>query len=633
MPWYEDYFTADFWAYADAEYSPERTREEVSYLAGVLREHAPGRRVLDLGCGTGRHAIGLARLGFDVTGVDVVEQTLARASKVAAEAGVRVRFCRADLLTSLDWGVGEVDAAICVQAFGWGTDPDQLRLLRAVRALLPADGLLVLDHSSILAIMKMYQPRAQATIGAATFAFHRQYDPVTGRSAGEVRVRRADGSQAVLPDDIRMYTPAEVSGLLARAGYEVIGADADFRAGRPVAIGSRYVQFLARPASQVESALAGHQGVEPGPAEVDLRWAPDEAGFAAAAVAAAWAKVAADPLALPELARRYDVTDPYGGGRAAPVLAAHLGWPAGAGSGAGSGGLAGSGGSTLGADRVSVGAGVTGLLHNLARLADGGTVLTASDGHPQLAEAAAAAGITVAVAPLTDPEAAAAAVAEFRPAVTVLDRPTTTGASWTLPMISELAASTASVGGVLVVDESYACYLPPGDSAAPLTESLDRLIVLRGVSKGFCCGGLRIGFAICSPPLAAAVRSVLAPLAASALALDVALELLSRPDQLASLRARIAEVKPALEAAVGAAGIATLPTDPRVPWIALRRDPAAEATLARCQLIAKAVPVLRPTSALVPAVPGLLRMSVPLSADRADAVLSALARAAAGMTH
>ncbi|HET9896265.1 MAG TPA: aminotransferase class I/II-fold pyridoxal phosphate-dependent enzyme [Streptosporangiaceae bacterium] len=610
MPWYEDYFTEDFWTYADAEYTPERTRTEVSYLARVLAEHAPGRRVLDLGCGTGRHAIGLARLGFDVTGVDVVEQTLARASAEAAEAGARVRFCRADLLTTADWGVGQVDAAICVQAFGWGTDADQLRMLRAVRELLPEDGLLVLDHSSILAITKMYQPRAQATIGQATFAFHRQYDPVTGRSAGQVRVRRADGSLAVLSDDIRMYSPAEVGGLLARAGFEVLGVDADFRAGRPVTIGARYVQFLARPASRVESALAGHQG-SPGPAEIDLRWAPDEADFAAPAVAAAWAKVAAEPSALPDLARRYDLTDPYGGHRAAPVLSAQLGF-----------------GSALSADRVSVGAGVTGLLHDLAGLADGGTVLTAPDGHPQLAEAAAAAGIRVAVAPLPDPVTAIAAVAEFRPAVTVLDRPTTTGERWTLPMIGELAASTAGVGGVLVVDESYACYLPPGDSAAPLTQSLERLIVVRGVSKGFCCGGLRIGFAICSPGLAVAVRSVLAPLACSALALDVALQLLSGADQLGPLRERIAVMKPALECAVRATGIGVLPTDPRVPWIVLRRDPATEATLASCRLVAKAVPVLCPASAA--AGPGLLRMSVPLSAERAGAVMAALARAADG---
>lgn len=598
MPWYQDYFTADFWSYADAEYSQERTRAEVGYLAEVIERHAPGRRVLDLGCGTGRHAIGLARLGFEVTGVDFAAPTLERAALAAAKAGVEVTFQRADLLADPDWGVAAADAAICVQSFGWGTDFDQLRILRQVRDLLGPRGLLVLDHSSILAITRSFQPRAQATISAGTFTFTRHYDPVTGRSAGEILVERSDGSKAVLPDDIRMYSPVEVGALLDRAGYDVLGSDADFLAGRPVTIETRYVQFLARPARRVESALTGHQG-QAGPADVDLRWAPDEADLTASAVAAAWAKVAADPGALPDLARRYDVTDPYGGARAAGILAAHLGWQPAA---------------TLSADRVSVGAGVTGLLHNLARLADGGTVLIAPDGHPQLAEAASAAGIGVVVRPLPDLETASAAVAQAGPAVVVLDRPAMTGPRWPARDVAELATSTARAGGVLVVDESYACYLPPGDSVARLTETVRRLIVLRGVSKGFCCGGLRIGFAICSPDLAGAARSVLAPLAGSALALDVALDLLARPDQLAALRARIAEIKPRLQAAVARAGITVLPTDVHVPWLALRADEPTTTFLAQRHLVVK------------DAGPHLLRMSVPLSAGRVEATMTALAR-------
>lgn len=636
MPWYDDYFTADYWAYADAEYTPERTAAEVDYLAGVLDRHAPGRRVLDLGCGTGRHAIALARLGFEMTGVDASAGTLRRAAQAAADAGVPLRLRRADLLGPADWGVPPADAAICVQAFGWGSDADQLRLLRTVRRLLAPDGLLVLDHSSILAITRMYQSRAQARIGAATFTFTREYNPVSGRSGGHVLVQRADGSQAVLPDDVRLYTPAEVGTLLARAGFDVARVDADFRADAPVTIGTRYVQFLGVPARGVESALAGHRG-QPPAGTIDLRWAPDEAEFSRAAVAAAWARLTADPLALPDLARRYDLADPYGGARTAPVLAAHLGWPA---------------GSAPGQDRVSVGAGVTGLLHGLSRLADGGTVLIAPDGHPQLAEAAAAAGVTVAVAPLTDPATAAAAVADVRPAVTVIDRPAMTGRHWSLPMISELATSTAQAGGILVVDETCACYLPPGDSAAPLTDTVPGLIVLRGVSKGYCCGGLRIGLAVTSPGLAAQVRAVLAPLAGAALSLDVALELLRQPDPLAPLRARIEAVKPRIEAALRRAGIPVIETDEHVPWIALPADQATRTALARCALTVKEVPVLH--SGLLAGRArsggtdpgsggengsggedgsgrfgsGLLRMSVPLSSERLDAVVAALARAA-----
>ncbi|HEY2576900.1 MAG TPA: aminotransferase class I/II-fold pyridoxal phosphate-dependent enzyme [Streptosporangiaceae bacterium] len=650
MAWYDSYFTADYWAYADAEYTPERTEAEVAYLAGLL---AGASRVLDLGCGTGRHAVALARRGFRVTGVDASAYALRRAAQAAAGAGVRLELHQADLLGSSAWGVPSADAAICVQAFGWGSDTDQLRMLRTVRRLLPGDGLFVLDHSSILAITRMYQPSAQAQIGGASFTFSREYDPLTGRSGGQVQVTRPDGSEAVLPDNVRLYTPAEVGALLTRAGFDVTRTDADFQAGAPVTIATRYVQFVATPARRITSALEGHRAQAP-PGAIDLRSAPDEAYFSQPAVTAAWARLSSDPLGLPTLARRYDLADPYGGIRSAPVLAANLAW-------------------SLSPYRVTAGAGVTGLLHSLARLADGGTILTDPSGHPQLAEAAAAVSSQVAVAPLSDPAAAATAVATFRPLVTVLDRPALTGRHWTLPMIAELARTTAQAGGVLVVDESCACYLPPGASAAPLTDTSPGLIVLRGISKGYCCGGLRIGFAVASPDLAAAVRAVLPPLAASALSLSVALELLTQPDPLAPLRARIAKVKPVIQAAARRAGLPLTETDQHVPWLALLADPATKATLTRCGLVAKEVPVLpataapaAPSASSAPAVPsassvlsvlsassvlsvpsassvlsvpsvpsvpsapqpGLLRMSLPLSAQRLAAVTAALSRAA-----
>lgn len=57
----------------------------------------PFGRALDIGCGTGDHAVNLARRGWDVTGVDFVPRALLAARAKATEAGVNVRFLHADV--------------------------------------------------------------------------------------------------------------------------------------------------------------------------------------------------------------------------------------------------------------------------------------------------------------------------------------------------------------------------------------------------------------------------------------------------------------------------------------------------------------------------------------------------------
>jgi SAM-dependent methyltransferase len=69
----------------------------------------PGSRVLDLACGTGRHAIAAAQLGADVVAVDRDSDTLASAREFAAQAGVRVDWQQADLEDDWpDWGLFDV---------------------------------------------------------------------------------------------------------------------------------------------------------------------------------------------------------------------------------------------------------------------------------------------------------------------------------------------------------------------------------------------------------------------------------------------------------------------------------------------------------------------------------------------
>ncbi len=75
-------------------------------LPALLRAAVTGRaprprKVIEFGCGAGNYVIALAKLGFDVTGVDVAETAIGIAAAAARRAGVACRFVAADVLGAL----------------------------------------------------------------------------------------------------------------------------------------------------------------------------------------------------------------------------------------------------------------------------------------------------------------------------------------------------------------------------------------------------------------------------------------------------------------------------------------------------------------------------------------------------
>jgi SAM-dependent methyltransferase len=73
-------------------------RDEVpAQVKEIARELPRAERALDVGCGTGRDAVYLARQGWDVTGVDAVPKALDAAGKRAESAGAEVEWVRGDV--------------------------------------------------------------------------------------------------------------------------------------------------------------------------------------------------------------------------------------------------------------------------------------------------------------------------------------------------------------------------------------------------------------------------------------------------------------------------------------------------------------------------------------------------------
>lgn len=195
----------------------QNTDTEVTFLLDELKV-AAGAKVLDLGCGTGRHAVALAGHGLRVTGIDLSDDMLAVAAATAQAAGVDVEWVAQDARAFR--GTPTYDAAYCVCEgalclLAAEDDPFErdMGILREVCKALKPGGLFVVNVLSALRHIRMFSDEDVAA---------GKYDPLTLVEFGEATFETPDGPET-LPMRERGYTAPELRLILRQAGFEVLG--------------------------------------------------------------------------------------------------------------------------------------------------------------------------------------------------------------------------------------------------------------------------------------------------------------------------------------------------------------------------------------------------------------------------
>lgn len=216
--WYEALF-ANFGKTYDKEAFTQGTVGEVDFVERELGTDR-SKRILDIGCGTGRHAIELTRRGYRVTGFDLSEGQLRLAREKAAAAGVDVEFQRRDA-TEPHFNQ-EFDAAImfCEGAFPlMETDEKNYAILKhAGVALRPGGKLLLTTLNALFPLFHSVKDFLGAggsgtTIGKLTF------DLMTFRERAALTFTDDAGLSQTIETNERYYTPPEMRWLLQTAGF------------------------------------------------------------------------------------------------------------------------------------------------------------------------------------------------------------------------------------------------------------------------------------------------------------------------------------------------------------------------------------------------------------------------------
>ncbi|HEU5180516.1 MAG TPA: class I SAM-dependent methyltransferase [Candidatus Polarisedimenticolia bacterium] len=219
LRWYETFFRGvalDFWRQA---VPPDQSRLEAEFLAAELKL-PPGGHVLDIPCGSGRHALALASLGYRVTGLDLSHEQIEEARRLSAEAGLRIEWREGDM-KDLE-GSEEVDGAYCMgNSFGYMPPEETHRFIAAVARSLKPGGRFVMDTGMAAeSILSRLKDREWAPVGEILFLEENRY--LLAESCIETTYTFVRRGETIVRTGLQwVYTLRELRALLGGEGLRV----------------------------------------------------------------------------------------------------------------------------------------------------------------------------------------------------------------------------------------------------------------------------------------------------------------------------------------------------------------------------------------------------------------------------
>ena len=221
--WYEALFENYALKY-DQESFVQGTVGECDFIEQEIN-YDKTTRILDIGCGTGRHAIELSKRGYSVTGIDLSESLLNRAKEKASEQNLPINFEQHDARKLTFFNEFDLIIMLCEGAFClMETDEMNFQILRnASNALKPKGKLIFTTLNGLFPLFHSVKEfLASATQeGNATSSNH-SFDLMTFRDRNTIQIEDDLGNTKELECNERYYVPSEITWLLTTLNFQVI---------------------------------------------------------------------------------------------------------------------------------------------------------------------------------------------------------------------------------------------------------------------------------------------------------------------------------------------------------------------------------------------------------------------------
>lgn len=224
MKWYEALYDENYAKIYDQECYTQGTIGECDFIEKEIK-YNKSFRILDVGCGTGRHAIELTTRGYKVVGVDLSESQLQRAKEKAKIKKLQIDFERHDARNLPFKNQFDLVIMLCEGSFPlMETDEMNYEILKNVSVSLKQCGKFIFTTLNGLFPIHNSTEKFYASNKAekTTECEKNIFDLMTFREHNIVTIHDDLGNKRTLQANQRYYIPPEITWLLKSVGFKKI---------------------------------------------------------------------------------------------------------------------------------------------------------------------------------------------------------------------------------------------------------------------------------------------------------------------------------------------------------------------------------------------------------------------------
>ena len=221
--WYETLFE-NYGEHYDQEIFTQGTTGECNFLEKEIGFDKTVK-ILDVGCGTGRHSIELTKRGYSVTGIDLSEGQLAKAREKALKENLDIDFQQQDARDLPFQNEFDVAIMLCEGGFPlMETDEMNFEILKSVTHSLKNKGKFIFTTlNGLFPLYHSVQEFCASGSGPGNCTYKSNtFNLMTFRDHNITEFEDDSGKQRSIESNERYYVPSEITWLLKSLGYQTI---------------------------------------------------------------------------------------------------------------------------------------------------------------------------------------------------------------------------------------------------------------------------------------------------------------------------------------------------------------------------------------------------------------------------